>query len=129
MISGQILDGKNVLEASNLLQQDDIGSGRNGRIYYATGDMSIAADYLFEYDWIAIQSQNVNQSVHIHNSFVYRVGVFVLMYVRTISSTGNDYKMSNDMLYFVALDSGDDITISGSTSSRAMALFKVYRNM
>lgn len=129
MISGQILDGKNVLEANNLLQQGDISSGRNGRIYYATGDMSIAVDYLFEYDWIAIQSQNINGIVDIHNSFTYRVGVLFLMYFGNITSNSSDYKIDNDMLYFVALNSNNEITISGTTGSRAMALFRLYRNM
>ena len=129
MISGQILDGKNVLEASNLLQQEDISSGRNGRIYYATGDMSIAVDYLFEYDWIAIQSQNINGIVDINNAFTYRVGVLFLMYFGNITSNSSDYKIDNDMLYFVALNSNNEIRISGTTGSRAMGLFRLYRNM
>lgn len=43
MLSGQILDGKNILDAQNILQDGDIG-GTNGKIRYDSTNVRLSAN-------------------------------------------------------------------------------------
>ena len=126
MISGQILDGKNVLEASNLLQQGDISSGRNGRIRNTVGNLNITGTNPDEYEWIFIRSNNDDYSVTVTNNLSYEICFLIWIYHGTFNSNSSVYRLDDGSRCFVILGTSDYFRIQGQVGNRGKGLIRIY---